>query len=100
METSPDISTLLTTVETKPRQPHKPKLDPSVILQEGTKRERREPKKFVAKTAEMKEQSDSDEVSEDYRNLDDSYTKWFMAKASKRKSRVPKKPKGQRSSNL
>ena len=55
MESSPEISPLLNTVVTEPRQPHKPKLDPSLILQEGTKIEPRETKKLVAKTSEVNE---------------------------------------------
>ena len=91
MESSPDLSPLLSTLAPKPRQ-YKPKLDPSLILQEGTKRERRETKKFVAKTSEAKDQTESDEAPESQMN--DSYAEWYLAKSSKRKERKPKKSKG------
>ena len=90
MESSPEIAPLLAPVETKTKT-YKPKLDPSLILQEGTKRERREPKKFVAKTSEIKDQSDSEESE----TLDDSFTKWVLNR-NKRKQKAPKKPKGAR----
>ena len=91
MESSPDLSPLLSNLAPKPRQ-YKPKLDPSLILQEGSKRERRETKKFVAKTSEAKDQTESDEVPDSQMN--DSYAEWYLAKSSKRKERTPKKSKG------
>ena len=88
MENSPENVPPIAPVEIKTRT-YKPKLDPSVILQEGTKRERREPKKFVARTSELKSDSEESEP------LDDSFTKWVLNK-NKRKKNVPKKPKGAR----
>ena len=63
-----DLSPLISPVKSKTKQSYKLKLDPSLSLKEGTKRERREPKKFVAKTTESKENSESEDVLED--NLD------------------------------
>ena len=91
MESSPDLAPLLSNLAPKSRQ-YKPKLDPSVILQEGTKRERREPKKFVAKTSEAKDPPETNEATE--QQPLDSYSKWQLAKSSKRKEKKPKKAKG------
>ena len=88
MENSPETAPPVAPVETKTKT-YKPKLDPSVILQEGTKRERREPKKFVARTSELKSDSEESEP------LDDSFSKWVLNK-NKRKQKAPKKPKGAR----
>ena len=88
MENSPENVPPIAPVEIKTRT-YKPKLDPSVILQEGTKRERREPKKFVARTSELKSDSEESEP------LDDSFSKWVLNK-NKRKQKAPKKPKGAR----
>ena len=91
MESSPDLSPLLSTLAPKPRH-YKPKFDPYLILQEGTKRERRETKKFVAKTSEAKDQTESDETPES--QMIDSYSNCYLAKSSKRKEKKPKKTKG------